>query len=39
MRIWKAAWRGMGWWRWLCLGILVVWLAVFSARLVLDIGV
>ena len=21
---WKVAWRGMGWWRWLCLALVIV---------------
>lgn len=38
MSAWKTAWRGMGWWRWLCLALVVLWIVVFAVRVVGGIG-
>ncbi|CAD5108567.1 hypothetical protein PSEWESI4_02855 [Pseudomonas carbonaria] len=34
MSPWKVAWRGMGRWGWLCLGLLAVWLGLLVVVLV-----
>lgn len=32
MKPWRAAWQGMGRWRWLCLALIGVWVVTFVVR-------
>ena len=32
MSPWRRGWQGMGWWRWLSLALILLWLATFLMR-------
>jgi hypothetical protein len=32
MNVWRAAWRGMGVWRWIGLALIGLWLVTFVVR-------